>query len=67
MSNPGDADETLITSTRQLAEFIAVGGKPMEQWTIGTEHEKFGFRHDDLTPPPYEPARHSCLARRHGA
>jgi glutamate--cysteine ligase len=55
MSNPGDADETLIASTRQLAEFIAVGGKPMDQWTIGTEHEKFGFRHDDLTPPPYEP------------
>jgi glutamate--cysteine ligase len=55
MSNPGDADETLIASTRQLAEFIAVGGKPMEQWTIGTEHEKFGFRAADLTPPPYEP------------
>jgi glutamate--cysteine ligase len=55
MSNPGDADVTPVTSVRQLAEFIAVGCKPRDQWTIGTEHEKFGFRHDDLTPPPYEP------------
>lgn len=56
MSNPGDADATPITSIRQLAEYIAAGCKPPEQFRIGTEHEKFGFRYADLTSPPYEPA-----------
>ena len=56
MSNPGDADATPITSIRQLADHIAAGSKPLEQFRIGTEHEKFGFRHADLTSPPYEPA-----------
>ena len=55
MSNPGDADTTPITSMRQLADFIAVGGKPRAQYTIGTEHEKFGFSHKDFATPPYEP------------
>ena len=55
MSNPGDADATPIESVRQLAEYIAVGCKPAERFTIGTEHEKFGFRLTDLAPPPYEP------------
>ena len=52
---PGDTDATPITSVRQLAEYIAEGCKPPERWTIGTEHEKFGFSHDSLLPPPYEP------------
>jgi glutamate--cysteine ligase len=55
MSNPGDSDETPITSIQQLADYIAVGCKPAERFRIGTEHEKFGFRTSDLTPPPYEP------------
>ena len=55
MSNPGDADATPIESVRQLAEHIAVGSKPRAQFTLGTEHEKFGFRHADLTTPGYEP------------
>jgi glutamate--cysteine ligase len=54
MSNPGDADTTPITSVAQLAAFIAQGCKPAEQFRIGTEHEKFGFRHDDLSPPAYD-------------
>jgi glutamate--cysteine ligase len=54
MSNPGDADATPIASVAQLAAHIAAGCKPREQFTIGTEHEKFGFR-EDLLPPPYEP------------
>ena len=56
MSNPGDADSTPITSVRQLADHIALGCKPPGQFRIGTEHEKFGFRLPDLTPPPYLPA-----------
>ena len=55
MSNPGDADATPITSVRQLADYIAAGCKPPEEWRIGTEHEKFGFREGDLAAPPYEP------------
>ena len=55
MSNPGDADATPITSVRQLADHIAAGCKPPGEYSIGTEHEKFGFRLDDHTPPPYEP------------
>ena len=56
MSNPGEADATPITSTRQLADYIAVGCKPPSQYTIGTEHEKFGFRRSDFSTPAYEPA-----------
>jgi glutamate--cysteine ligase len=56
MSNPGEGDATPITSIRQLAEHVAAGCKPRGKWRIGTEHEKFGFRQDDLAPPPYLPA-----------
>jgi glutamate--cysteine ligase len=56
MSNPGDTDATPITSLKQLADHIAAGCKPPDQFRIGTEHEKFGFRLADLAPPPYEPA-----------
>lgn len=56
MSNPGDGDATPITSLRQLADYLAVGCKPRADFRIGTEHEKFGFRLDDLRTPPYEPA-----------
>jgi glutamate--cysteine ligase len=55
MSNPGDADSTPITSLRQLADYIAAGCKPADQFRIGTEHEKFGFRLTDLATPPYRP------------
>jgi glutamate--cysteine ligase len=55
MSNPGNADSTPISSVRQLADHVAGGCKPACQFRIGTEHEKFGFRLPDLTPPPYLP------------
>ena len=54
MSNPGDADATPIRSIRQLADHIASGCKPWAEFRIGTEHEKFGFCHSDLMPPPYQ-------------
>ena len=56
MSNPGEADDTPLTSVQQMAEYLSVGCKPKQQFRIGTEHEKFGFRHADLTAPPYLPA-----------
>jgi len=53
MSNPGDADATPITSTKQLADYLAAGCKPHSAFRIGTEHEKFAFRTSDLLPPVY--------------
>jgi len=43
-----------IERPEQLAEYIASGEKPKEDWRIGTEHEKFGYRHSDLMPLPYD-------------
>jgi len=55
MSNPGEGDLTPIANTSQLAAYLASGCKTPDRFRIGTEHEKFGFRLADLTPPPYEP------------
>jgi glutamate--cysteine ligase len=55
MSNPGEGDLTPIATTSQLAAYLATGCKDPDRFRIGTEHEKFGFRLRDLTPPPYEP------------
>src|ERR1700734_3215449 len=38
----------------ELAEYLASGCKPMSQFRVGAEHEKFGFRADTLQPVPYE-------------
>ncbi len=46
-----------IERHEQLAEFLAKGCKPRDQWRIGTEHEKFGYCKDSLLPLPYEGAR----------
>ena len=41
----------------QLAEYLASGCKPENDWRIGTEHEKFGYCRDSLKPLPYEGPR----------
>jgi len=41
----------------QLAEYLASGCKPKEDWRIGTEHEKFGYCRDTLNPLPYDGQR----------
>ncbi|MDD9730800.1 glutamate--cysteine ligase [Mameliella sp. AT18] len=46
-----------ITSHDQLAEYLASGCKPKDQWRIGTEHEKFGYCKDSLKPLPYDGER----------
>ncbi|MBM1814213.1 glutamate--cysteine ligase [Pseudosulfitobacter pseudonitzschiae] len=38
----------------QLAQYLADGCKPKEDWRIGTEHEKFGYIKDTLEPLPFE-------------
>ncbi|MBP7001919.1 glutamate--cysteine ligase [Amaricoccus sp.] len=44
----------LIEQPEQLAEYLASGCKPPEDWRIGTEHEKFGFDLARHLPLPYE-------------
>jgi glutamate--cysteine ligase len=46
-----------ITGKRQLVEFLEQGCKPRDAWRIGTEHEKFPFLTDTLTPVPYDGLR----------
>ncbi len=46
-----------IESRDQLAEYLASGCKPKDEWKIGTEHEKFGYSGDTLKPLPYEGPR----------
>ncbi len=46
-----------ITDHAQLAEYMASGCKPRDQWRIGTEHEKFGYCKDTLMPLPYDGER----------
>ncbi|MCC0077827.1 MAG: glutamate--cysteine ligase [Rhodobacter sp.] len=43
-----------IENRNQLAEYLESGCKPVEDWRIGTEHEKFGYIKDTLKPLPYE-------------
>ncbi|SPJ27783.1 glutamate--cysteine ligase [Falsiruegeria mediterranea] len=50
-----------IERHEQLAEYLADGCKPKDQWRIGTEHEKFGYCKDTLKPLPYDGKR-SILA-----
>ncbi len=57
MSSPSHDADTPITDRAQLVQYIASGEKPTEAWRIGTEHEKFGFRLDDLRPPPFDGER----------
>ncbi len=57
MSSPSNVSDSPITGKAQLVEYIASGGRPKADWRIGTEHEKFGFRLDDLRPPTFEGER----------
>ena len=48
------ADSPLINDRADLVSYFERGSKPPQDWRIGTEHEKFAYRHDDLRPLPYE-------------
>ncbi|NQW10690.1 MAG: glutamate--cysteine ligase [Alphaproteobacteria bacterium] len=54
MSRPPEDQGAPITDKAQLVEWFSSGGKPRDQWRIGTEHEKFAFRLADHTRLPYE-------------
>ncbi len=57
MSNPSQESAAPIASKQELIDYLASGEKPRDAWRIGTEHEKFGFRTDDLRAPTYEGER----------
>ena len=57
MSGPSNVKDAPIESRHALVDYLASGGRPKEQWRIGTEHEKFGFRLDDLRPLPWDGER----------
>ncbi|MBK8285939.1 MAG: glutamate--cysteine ligase [Ahniella sp.] len=54
MSNPIQTADAAIENKAELVDYLASGNKPKDAWRIGTEHEKFGFRTDDLRAPTYE-------------
>jgi glutamate--cysteine ligase len=57
LSSPSHVSDTPIESRTQLVDYLASGEKPAADWRIGTEHEKFGFRLDDLHPPTFDGER----------
>jgi len=57
MSSPSNVVESPITQRQTLVDHLAAGGRAKADWRIGTEHEKFGFRLDDLRPPTFEGER----------
>ena len=46
-----------IERHEQLAEYLAEGCKPKQDWRIGTEHEKFGYCVDTHKPLPFSGER----------
>lgn len=57
MSGPSSEKHTPIEDRRELIAYLESGSRPAADWRIGTEHEKFGFRLDDLRPLPFEGER----------
>jgi glutamate--cysteine ligase len=43
-----------IDNKGQMVDYLAAGSKPVQDWRIGTEHEKIGFSQSDYKPLPYE-------------
>ncbi len=57
MSGPtpdNEAARATIENRTQLVSYFTEGFKPKAEWRIGTEHEKFPFYKNTLSPVPYE-------------
>ncbi len=54
MSAPSKTESEPISGKAQLVGTLEAGCKPPDAWRIGTEHEKFAYRLDDLRPLPYD-------------
>ena len=50
---PNDNAPQAFDTVNQLKGWMEQGCKPIEQWRIGTEHEKIGYRSSDFTPLAY--------------
>ena len=46
-------NDVTIESYQQLVSYLEEGCKPIEEWRIGTEHEKFGFIKKNKKPLKY--------------
>ncbi|TCZ78391.1 glutamate--cysteine ligase [Lysobacter sp. N42] len=57
MSGPAQVKDVEIASRAQLVEYLESGIRARGDWRIGTEHEKFGFRTDDLRAPTFDGER----------
>ena len=53
-TSPMGNNTTIISDKSQLVDWLAAGAKPAHAWRIGTEHEKFLFHRDGLSPVAYE-------------
>ena len=53
MSAPPSGSGKPIESRDQLVAELSKGEKPVSDWKIGTEHEKFAFTKEDLKPLPF--------------
>jgi len=54
MADTGGAQTEPVLDRRALIEYMEAGCKPKSNWRIGTEHEKFPYHLDDLSPLTYE-------------
>src|SRR3546814_1756958 len=50
-------EDPTIEDRGQLIRVFEQGSKPLEQWRIGTEHEKFVYRTEDHRAPSYDEPR----------
>ncbi len=57
MPDSPNAPPEPIRNRAELVDYLAGGARSREAFRIGTEHEKFGFRLDDLRPPAYDGER----------
>jgi len=57
MSAPPEGKGPPIEDKRELVAHLEAGCKVESDWRIGTEHEKFGFHREDVTPLAYEGPR----------
>ncbi|HET8728823.1 MAG TPA: glutamate--cysteine ligase, partial [Alphaproteobacteria bacterium] len=54
MSAPPTKSANPISGKAQLVAYMEAGSKPRADWRIGTEHEKFAYRLDDLRAVPFD-------------
>src|SRR3546814_16667864 len=54
MSAPPTKSAVPIADKTRLVAYLESGARPRADWRIGTEHEKFAYRLDDLRPVPFD-------------